>query len=282
MRRLAPAAAEAAGEFGLLACPPSLPARFLRHRAVLLQRRQRRGVFMRVTRRSHYAIVAAILAFGANHGGDPPHGGVVEDQALDEDLEQVNEIVVAADVRQFVEKQRFHLRGRKPGEQSYRHQNDWAQEADNERDVGQAGFKKHDRRGDAQAGREVCEALLPRSGAADAGAAQAARADPAGETARRENGDARDPEGGKPRRPGRAANEAPAPIPRGARRTSADADGGDRRVPDSIGWPERQCRKRPAGRRGPRRPPHNGARIRENTESPAASTSATSAPSQKE
>jgi len=43
--------------------------------------------------------------------GDPPDGGVVKEDSLDGALQYVKEIVVAANVRQFVEQKRFNLSG---------------------------------------------------------------------------------------------------------------------------------------------------------------------------
>ncbi len=47
-------------------------------------------------------VVTAVFAFLAYAGGEPPDGGVVEEEGFDDALDQVHEIVVAADVGEFV------------------------------------------------------------------------------------------------------------------------------------------------------------------------------------
>ena len=56
-------------------------------------------------------IVAAVLALGANPPRQPPDGRVIEQQRLDERLQQVDEIVVPADVRELVRQDRLELLG---------------------------------------------------------------------------------------------------------------------------------------------------------------------------
>ncbi len=53
-----------------------------------------------------------MFAFGADLGGHPPHGRVVEQQRLDESLEQVHQVIVSADVGQFVCEDGLDLRRR--------------------------------------------------------------------------------------------------------------------------------------------------------------------------
>ena len=48
-------------------------------------------------------VVAAIFAFFANAAGKPPDGRMIEEKGLGRDLQKIHQVVVAADVRQFVD-----------------------------------------------------------------------------------------------------------------------------------------------------------------------------------
>lgn len=58
-------------------------------------------------------VVAAVLTLDANLVGDPPYGRVIESEYLDDALEHVDEIVVAADVCQLMCEEGFQLLRRK-------------------------------------------------------------------------------------------------------------------------------------------------------------------------
>ena len=78
-------------------------------------------------------IVAAVLALGADSARHPPHGGVIEQQRLDDRLQQVDEIVVAPHVRELVGDQRFDLRRTQPRERRRRQQHHGFHPADHRR-----------------------------------------------------------------------------------------------------------------------------------------------------
>jgi hypothetical protein len=77
--------------------------------AQLLELHQRLGVRQRVARGAHREIVAAQLALLAHPPRHPPHRGMIEEQRLDRALQQVDQVVVAADVRQLVGQDRLDL-----------------------------------------------------------------------------------------------------------------------------------------------------------------------------
>ena len=60
-------------------------------------------------------VVATAFSFLADAAGDPPDGRMIEEQRLDRRLDQVYQIVVPADVSQFVGQQRFELLDRQAG-----------------------------------------------------------------------------------------------------------------------------------------------------------------------
>jgi hypothetical protein len=67
----------------------------------------------RIAGDAHRHLVTAMLALGPDARRQPPHGGVIEEHGLCDRLQQIHCVVVAANVRKLVRKDRFHLRGRK-------------------------------------------------------------------------------------------------------------------------------------------------------------------------
>ena len=74
-------------------------------RTLGFDRRQRASVSQRITAHRYRHVVAAEFALGANFVRDPPHGRVIEQQRLCHALQKVDQIIVAANVRQFVRQQ---------------------------------------------------------------------------------------------------------------------------------------------------------------------------------
>ena len=101
--------------------------------AQLLEVGQRARVGVRIAAQADREIVAAVLALGANPPRQPPHRRVVEQQRLDQRLQQVDEIVVAADVRELVGEDRLELLRREPGQRARRQQHHRPQPADHRR-----------------------------------------------------------------------------------------------------------------------------------------------------
>ncbi len=77
-------------------------------------------------------VVAAVFALLADVGGDPPDGGVVEEEGFDEGLQEIDEIIVAANVGEFVGEDGLELRGGKTGEEGCGEKDERAEEADDE------------------------------------------------------------------------------------------------------------------------------------------------------
>jgi len=147
--------------------------------AVLLQRGQRRGVLVRAALRRHYQIVTTVFTFGADHAGNPPDGGVIERQAFHENLQQIHQIIVPPDMRQFVQQDGFHLVGAQTCEQPHRYQDHGTKMAHDHGHLSQTGFEQGDRPGKPQSCAEAVETALPRvRWTADSGVAQASRGHP--------------------------------------------------------------------------------------------------------
>src|SRR5580704_9616795 len=83
-------------------------------------------------------VVAAEFALLTEAGADPPDGGVEEEESLDHGLEDVPEIVGAADVSELVGEDGFELLGREGGEGGGGQQDERANHSDGER-AGDAG-----------------------------------------------------------------------------------------------------------------------------------------------
>ena len=93
------------------------------------------------------------LALGANVPRHPPDRGVVEQERFDNALQDVDQIVVPADVRQLMQQERFQLRGRQTAERPYRDQHHGAQPADHGGHLHQARRPAAARDGSGQSGR---------------------------------------------------------------------------------------------------------------------------------
>jgi hypothetical protein len=80
-------------------------------------------------------IVAAVLALVSNAPRQPPHRRVIKEQRFDEGLQQVHEVVVAADVRELVRDDGFDLGGCQRDKRAGGNQHDWFHPAHDGRHV---------------------------------------------------------------------------------------------------------------------------------------------------
>ena len=100
---------------------------------------------MRVATEGNRQIVAAVFAFGTDHTGDPPDHRVIKQQAFHRRLQHVDQIVAAADMRQFMQQDGFDLRGGQAREQTHRHENHGTHVPHHDGNLGQAGFEQPNR-----------------------------------------------------------------------------------------------------------------------------------------
>ena len=119
------------------------------------------GVSEDVARRGHGQIVAAMLAFDADLAGEPPYGGMVEEQTLGDALQQVDQVIVTADMRQLVRQQRLHVIWRKAGEQAERRQDDGTEPSDHRERFHAVRYQEPYRPADAHPFDEALECVLP-------------------------------------------------------------------------------------------------------------------------
>jgi hypothetical protein len=153
---------------------------FARGGTVLFESSQGERVAVGIAMDGEDTIVAAVFALVADDAGYPPRRRMEEQQALGDGLEQVQQVVVAANVGEFVNENRFHLSGREAGEESDGRQDGRAQIAQDHRHIGKTGFQQDHRPGNPQAGRERLQPALPWLGrAAYAPASDPADANPA-------------------------------------------------------------------------------------------------------
>ena len=136
---------------------------------------------------------------GAAGGAGGAVRGVVEEDAFDEDLGEIHQVIVTADVGEFVEKDGLDLSGGEACEKAYGQQDDGSDVADDDRDFREAGFEKGDRAVHVKFGLEVGEAVAPEVGdGADAGAAEAAGGEPTGQAFEVEEDESDEPERDQP------------------------------------------------------------------------------------
>ncbi len=99
-------------------------------------------------------VVAAVFALDPDGTRQPPYGRVIEQQRFDERLDQVDEVVVAPHVREFVGEDRFDLGRRQSGERAHGQQHDGLEPADHGRHLDARGFEQPYRPRDPQPARQ--------------------------------------------------------------------------------------------------------------------------------
>jgi hypothetical protein len=119
------------------------------------------GVGEDVARRGYGQIVAAMLSFGADLAGEPPHRGMVEEQALGDALQQVDQVIVTADVRQLMRQQRLHVIRREAGKQAQRRQDDRTEPSDHRERFHVIRYQQPYRPADAHPYDKALERVLP-------------------------------------------------------------------------------------------------------------------------
>ena len=182
------------------------PAHAQQERAAVCRQRERRpltkrleigkraGVGDRITTQADGEVVAAVLALRANASRQPPDGGVIEEQRLDERLQEIDQIVVAPDVRELVRQNRLELLGRQAGQRARRHQHDRLDPADDGRNVNAGRFENRDAAREVKAAGEADRHRLPRvAGRRNAVRAQPLDPAPPGEQTQAQDRDARQP-----------------------------------------------------------------------------------------
>src|SRR5690606_32904567 len=98
-----------------------------------------------VAQRGGGEVVGDQFAFAADAARQPPGRRVVEQQGFGQPLQQVDQVVVAADMRQFVGDQRFQQGRRHPQRQRRRQQHHRPPPADRQRRAGGVGQAQRDR-----------------------------------------------------------------------------------------------------------------------------------------
>jgi hypothetical protein len=87
--------------------------------------------------------------------GDPPDGGVVEEESFDRDLQEVDEIVMAADVGEFVGEDGLELGDGQLADEGGGEEDDGMEIADDGGGGDKSGLEEGDGAADVQAGGEV-------------------------------------------------------------------------------------------------------------------------------
>ena len=108
------------------------------------------GIFQPVACQRNRDLVAAQLAFGADAPVQPPYGGMIEQQRLDQDLQKIHESIEPPDMGQFVRDHRPQLRLRQAGQRRDRQQDDGTKPADHRRRLKPVAFQIPDGAGQAE------------------------------------------------------------------------------------------------------------------------------------
>ena len=109
-------------------------------------------------------VIAAVFALHADPIREPPDRRVIKEQRLDNGLQHVDRVVVAANVRELVREDRFDLRRRQRRERRDGQQNRGPQPSDHHRHVDQRRFDDVRRGRQSQAIREAAARRLPAGG----------------------------------------------------------------------------------------------------------------------
>ena len=122
--------------------------------------RDARGGFSQGCKRRHVGgpvaadadgdIVTAVLALGPDAARDPPDGGVIEQNRLDEALQQVDQVVVSAEVGDLVGEDGLNVRRGQSRQHAHRHQHRGTQDTHRHGSGEPGRFEQADRSGQAQ------------------------------------------------------------------------------------------------------------------------------------
>ncbi len=103
--------------------------------ALLFERGRCPGVMQAVLADVDHQIVAAVFALGADLARYPPDGRVIEQERFDGRLNQVDQVIVPANVGQLVRQNRFELLWREAGQRAGRQQDHRFEMPDDRGDV---------------------------------------------------------------------------------------------------------------------------------------------------
>ena len=111
---------------------------------------ERPGVSQPITEGKHGQVVGAVLALDADLVRDPPDCRMIEQHCLHRRLQQVDHVIVTADVSQLVRQQCFQLRGRHAADSACGHEDRCPQPAEGERHLHLGGLQEPHRAMDSE------------------------------------------------------------------------------------------------------------------------------------
>jgi hypothetical protein len=119
------------------------------------------GIGQPIAAGRHRQVIAAELAFRPDIMGDPPDGGVIEQQRFDQHLQQVHPVIVASDMGEFVGEDQFQLLRREPAQAAGRNQDHRPEPTDHHRHLDERGFEQQHRPTHAEATLEFRQSFAP-------------------------------------------------------------------------------------------------------------------------
>ena len=105
--------------------------------------------------------ITTMFAFDADLAREPPGDGMKEQQAFDDALDEIDQVVHSAQMTELVQEHEFQLLSIEAGEDLRGHQNDRAQPADDHRGLNQAALEQPDRWSESELTLEVFEERAP-------------------------------------------------------------------------------------------------------------------------
>ena len=111
----------------------------------LLQRDKGKNIFVGSAGERNDDVITAFFLPVAHHTSEPPDGWMVKETSLREAPEQIHQVIVTANMNQFMHQHGFHLSGRQTRQQSDGQQNQRPEVAENHGHRGGAGLQEKHR-----------------------------------------------------------------------------------------------------------------------------------------
>ena len=157
------------------------------------------GIIERAAASQRRRVVAAVLPLDADAIRDPGDGRMIEEHRLHDVLHEVDQVIMSANMNQFVGENGLELGGAQSGDQSGRHEHHGLEPADHHRDCGRRREHEPHRIRNAQPRFEPIKPLEPERVGRIGGDAQLADGVPTGQQPQRKHDHAECPQADNPR-----------------------------------------------------------------------------------
>lgn len=110
-----------------------------------------------------HRIVTTVFALAADNASHPPRGRMIKQQAFQDSLAHVHQIVCPDHMREFMQQDRLHLIGGEGSEESKRNQDQRPQMAQHHPRIGQNRFQQQNRTRNTGLNHKLAQPFLPRT-----------------------------------------------------------------------------------------------------------------------